>query len=180
MSFLQTNTHRETPREREREKQLYGCNTLFGDRKEKTARLSAAAAAATTGFAAATTSCKLQQLPMPPCKLKHRGNNHYQQPANQPASSKRNQKIISDVSENLQSKIAIKHSELHSVLDGLLSLPDLLLLLLLLLSSFLFFSFIDGSIWLTIIRLMIPMISRNTFLFSCLSFFHTLRVVEEV
>jgi hypothetical protein len=27
---------------------------------------------------------------------------------------------------------------------------------------------------------MIPMISRNTFLFSCLSFFHTLRVVEEV
>lgn len=28
-----------------------------------------------------TTSCKLQQLPMPPCKLKHRGNNHYQKPA---------------------------------------------------------------------------------------------------
>jgi hypothetical protein len=95
MSFLQTNTHTETPRERkrerererEREKQLYGCNNLFGDRKEKTARLSAAAAAAaTTGFAAATTSCKLQQLPMPPCKLKHRGNNHYQKPASQPAS----------------------------------------------------------------------------------------------
>jgi hypothetical protein len=171
MSFLQTNTERERPRERE--KQLYGCNTLFGDRKEKTARLSAAAAAATTGFAAATTSCKLQQLPMPPCKLKHRGNNHYQQPARQPASkqasSKRNKKLISDLSENLQSKIAMNHSELHSVLDVLLSLPDLLLLLLLL-SSFLFFSFIDGSIWLTIIRLMMPMISRNTFLFFvCLS-----------
>ncbi len=83
--------------------------------KKKTARLSAAAAAATTGFAAATTSCKLQQLPMPPCKLKHRGNNHYQQPASQPASSKRNKIFISDMSENLQSKIAIKHSELHSV-----------------------------------------------------------------
>jgi hypothetical protein len=27
---------------------------------------------------------------------------------------------------------------------------------------------------------MIPMISRNTFLFFCLSFFHTLRVEEEV
>lgn len=93
----------------------------------------------------------------------------------QPASSKRNKKIIYDLSENLQSKIAIKHSELHSVLDVLLSLPDLLLLLLLL-SSFLFFSFIDGSIWLTIIRLMMPMISRNTFLFFCLSFFHTQRV----
>jgi hypothetical protein len=78
--------HTQRDTEREREKQLYGCNTLFGDRKEKTARLSAAAAAATTGFAAATTSCKLQQLPMPPCKLKHRGNNHYQQPASQPAS----------------------------------------------------------------------------------------------
>jgi hypothetical protein len=76
--------HRE--RERHREKQLYGCNTCFGDRKEKTARLPAAAAAATTGFAATTTSCKLQQLPMPPCKLKHRGNNHYQQPASQPSS----------------------------------------------------------------------------------------------
>jgi cell division septal protein FtsQ len=112
MSFLQTNTERE----RHREKQLYGCNTWFGDRKEKTARLSAAAAAAaTTGFAAATTSCKLQQLPMPPCKLKLRGNNHYQQPASQQASSKRNKIFISDLSENLQSKIAIKHSELHSV-----------------------------------------------------------------
>jgi hypothetical protein len=95
MSFLQTNTHTETPREREREreKQLYGCN-LFGDRKEKTARLSAAAAAAaTTGFAAATTSCKVQQLPMPPCKLKHRGNNHYQKPASKPASQQAQKEI---------------------------------------------------------------------------------------